>query len=118
MAAWIAVQLALLLAEIALCAGSLAVPSPATVLCVIMALCTAAGLLASIADWAIHCAIYTNGDDGWVQPMDELLGTVQMITGICTALSGGILAWREVIERAGGIKAIIDRLLRHFGLKA
>ena len=50
--------------------------------------------------------------------MDELRGTVQLISGICAALGGGIIAWREVIERAGGIKAIIDRLLRHFGLKA
>lgn len=118
MAVLIAAELALLLAEIALCGASLAVPSPATVLCVITALCTAANLLANIADWAIHCVIYTNGDDEWVQPMDELLDTVQLISGICAALGGGIMAWREVIERAGGIRAIIDRLLRHFGLQS
>jgi Na+/pantothenate symporter len=49
--------------------------------------------------------------------MDELLGTAQSISGIGAALGGGIVAWLKVIERAGGIRAIIDRLLRHFELQ-
>jgi hypothetical protein len=109
-------EIALLIAELALCGVLTAAPSPATVLCIITALCTFALLLATMADWVLHCMIYPNGAD-WVGTADEVIDTVQLITGICAVLGGGVTAWRAVIERGGGIKAIIDRLLRHFGFR-
>jgi hypothetical protein len=116
-AALIALEVAGLLLQIVACGVIGAAPSPATILCLLSILCSFISILSQIVNHQLHCNVWVNGDGGGIQQVDDLLDTVSLLSAICAALTGGIAGIRHLLEQGGGIRNILERLLRGYGLQ-